>query len=93
MNREMRWARALKRRLEAWGMTQVDMARIVDEEPQRINDWVKGRRIPSDAAKAKLIERLAIDPAEVVPDWLRPVIEPQIPARPPSVPAESSEAA
>lgn len=82
MVRDRRWAKALQRRLDAWDMTQTEMSRLVDETPQRINDWVKGRRTPADAVKPKLMERLHIDPNEVVPDWLRPAVLPDLPPRP-----------
>lgn len=76
------WQRALRRRLTGWGITQAQMADLAGVSPQRINDWVKGHREPSDAIKATLIDRLHIDPAEVAPEWLRPAATQPLPASP-----------
>lgn len=86
---DQRWGRAIRRRLEAWKWTQQRMADHLEESPQRINDWVKFRRVPNDTAKAKLVQRLMIDPFEVAPDYLRVALERNAPVPP----APSSEVA
>lgn len=84
-----RWGKAIRRRLDAWGWTQARMAAHLDESPQRVNDWLRFHRVPSDAAKAKLVERLMLDPVEVAPDYLRVALERSVPVPP----APSREAA
>lgn len=82
MSQSRKWAVAIRRRQSAWGWTQVEMARFLDEAPQRINDWTRGRREPSDAVKPKLVDRLGISPAEVAPDWLAGLIVDPVPPAP-----------
>lgn len=65
------WAVSIRRGMERAGLTQADLARATGERPQRINDWVKGRREPSDEAKVQLMRLLAIPVQDVMPDWVR----------------------
>jgi ribosome-binding protein aMBF1 (putative translation factor) len=85
------WSRALRRRLEAWGWTQSRLAQFVEEDVQRVNDWVNGRATPSDAAKAKLVARLTIGPDEVAPEWLKQAMQSEHPV-PPAPPATDGRA-
>lgn len=67
------WANALKRARLGLGLNQLQVATLVGTDQQRISDWENARREPSDDIKPVLIERLGIDPRDVVPEWLRTV--------------------
>lgn len=69
------WARAIRRHLKRMGLTQSDLARLIDENPSRISDWVRGRREPSDASKIKLVKKLSIPAHEITPEWLRVAVQ------------------
>jgi transcriptional regulator with XRE-family HTH domain len=55
-------------RLRELGMTRAELARALDESPQRIGHYVNGKRKPEPEMLAKIAARLGVTPASLDAD-------------------------
>lgn len=68
------WSKAIKSARRRMGLTQSEFAQVVACRQVTVSDWERGKYEPSDEMKAVLVARCGIDPKDVVPDWIRPLL-------------------
>lgn len=82
MTREReRWMRHMRASRLRMGLTQTDLALILTDRSGReftqrdISKFETGVRPIPEAVKPELIRVLSIDPRDVAPDWVRPLLK------------------
>jgi transcriptional regulator with XRE-family HTH domain len=63
------WGRRFSDALADRGLAKVDAARILGIQPQRIGEYVKGRRVPPADTLDEIVSKLDLDPAILFPHW------------------------
>lgn len=70
----MMWAKAVRDARRRLGLNQTQLASLLGTRQATISDWERGKYEPADEMKAQLVAKCGVDPKDVVPEWLRPVL-------------------